>query len=343
MKTALIALTLIGLTGIGMSLDPPKGQSTAPITLTQKAKADLNTKSFSYSKVSGIGYEKGVTRRDPSDVIRVGNKYYVYYTYTTIHYGGYWGGSIYCAESTDEGHTWKEVGKVLDTGKKGAFDSFSVFTPNIIFANGKYYLYYTGVCPTPGTKNLFKNNSTTDITALGVAVSDQPTGPFQRITSEPILRISNRPNDFDSYRIDDTAMLYQDGKYFLYYKGRSRKDGGNGPAHTQMGVAIATNPAGPFVKQGTPILPRSHEVMIWKGEAGGVFALASITSTLEFSSNGLDFTTNRLSMKKKNRPNAPGAYRLDLTDPSAHEGLTWGISMVHHPKNPYLVRFEFKK
>ena len=35
---------------------------------------------FSYSPAKGLGYGEGACRRDPSDAIKVGEKYYVYYT-----------------------------------------------------------------------------------------------------------------------------------------------------------------------------------------------------------------------------------------------------------------------
>ena len=46
---------------------------------------------FTYKKLPGIGYEEGVTRRDPSDVIEVNGKYYVYYTKVIGQASGYWG------------------------------------------------------------------------------------------------------------------------------------------------------------------------------------------------------------------------------------------------------------
>ena len=91
--------------------------------------------------------------------------------------------------------------------KQGRFDSQATFTPNILYANGKYYLYYTGVKPTPeNEKGEFENNSTTDITAIGVAVSDSPDGPFARVTEEPILKVSVESEKFDSYRVDDASL-----------------------------------------------------------------------------------------------------------------------------------------
>ncbi len=229
----------------------------------------------------------------------------------------------------------------MGLGKKDKFDSQATFTPNIFFSKGKYYLYYTGVKPTPGnTKGEFENNSTTDITAICVAISDAPNGPFKRVSEEPILKVSDEPEKFDSYRVDDAALLHRNGLFWLYHKGRSRVNGAVGPAHTQMGVAFSSTPQGPFIKHGKPILPLSHEVMIWQ-EGSGIGALSSLSSTLEYAPDGIDFTSNKLSIKVKDFPKAPGAYRTDLTFSSTMgNGLTWGISMVMNNNECYLIRYK---
>ena len=319
-------------------------QSQSP--LSQEGKIALVKKysqiTFKYEEPNGIGYEKGCTRRDPSDVIKVGDTYYVYYTKVYGRSPGYWG-TLWYATSTDRGYTWKEQGEILGLGKKDTFDSQATFTPNIIYAKGKYYLYFTGVKPTPGNPDgAFENNSTTDITAIGLAVADSPNGPFKRISHEPVLKISVEPEKFDSYRVDDAVLLYRKGLYWLYYKGRSRIHGEDGPAATQMGVAFSKNPEGPFTKMNKPLLPASHEVMLWQ-EKTGLMALASISQTFEYASDGIDFLSDKLSVKVKNRPNAPGVFRKDLTDASVKgEGLEWGISMVHNGDESYLLRYEVK-
>jgi len=309
----------------------------------QDIKNDFAGVTFTYEKVAGIGHEEGCTRRDPSDVIKVGDKYYVYYTKVYGRAPGYWG-SLWYASSTDEGYSWEEQGEILGLGKNGTFDSQATFTPNILYAEGSYWLYYTGVKPTPGNeKGEFENNSTTDITALGLAVANSPDGPFIRVSEEPVLKVSPEPEKFDSYRIDDASLLYRNGLYWLYYKGRSRLHGQGGPAHTQMGVAYSNSPGGPFFKLGRPILPGSHEVLIWP-HGTGVAALASLNSTFEYAADGIDFTNRHLAAKAENRPNAPGAYRPDLTLPVEHgEALIWGISMIHNGNEAYLIRFELKK
>ncbi|XOV93524.1 MAG: family 43 glycosylhydrolase [Bacteroidota bacterium] len=294
---------------------------------------------FKYDTITGIGYEKGCTRRDPSDIIKVGNTYYVYYTKVYGVSPGYWG-TLWYATSTDEGYTWTEKGEILGVGKENTFDSQATFTPNILYANGKYYLYYTGVKPTPGNeKDEFENNSTTDITAIGVAVSESPDGPFIRVSDEPILKVSVEPEKFDSYRVDDAVLMYRNGLYWLYHKGRGRAHGSGGPVHTQMGVAFSKYPEGPFTKFDNPILSGSHEVMLWQ-QGTGIGALASLSNTFEYAPDGVDFMSNKLNLKVKNRPIAPGVFRQDLTDPDVvGEGLKWGISLVLNGNDSYLIRY----
>jgi hypothetical protein len=306
----------------------------------QDIKNELKGVSFKYDTVKGIGHEQGCTRRDPSDIINVNGTCYVYYTKVYGRSPGYWG-TLWYATSTDDGFNWEEKGEILGLGKRGTFDSQATFTPNILYAEGKYWLFYTGVKPTPGNeKGEFENNSTTDITALGLAVADSPDGPFIRISEEPILKVSPEPEKFDSYRIDDAALLFRSGLYWLYYKGRSRIHGKGGPAHTQMGVAYSRSPGGPFHKMGRPILPGSHEVLIWP-HGSGVAALASLSSTFEYAPDGIDFTSNPLGAKAENRPNAPGAFRPDLTMPTIEgDGLKWGISMIHNGDEAFLIRYE---
>ena len=312
-------------------------------------KADFANKSFRFQPAKGLGRTEGITRRDPSDVIKVGDTYFVWYTYVDhnklpthlkrLRASGYVG-TIWYATSKDEGHTWTECGEALGTGPAGAFDSFAVFTPNIVRFSGRYWLYYTGVKPTPG-KDIFENNSTNDFTAIGAVVANSPHGPFRRVTHEPILYsppTSGRaagPSPFDSYRIDDAALLVRDydgdgdRDIWLYYKGRNIDHGRGGPGKTKMGLAVADEPQGPYLRinTGRPILADSHEVMIWPHRAG-VAAYASKSRTLELAPDGVDFTTNPIRALTEPRPIAPGSFRPDLTESVAFgRGIAWGICM----------------
>ena len=72
--------------------------------------------------VTGIGKEPGITRRDPSDVIKVGDTYFLYYTHVDhsklsserkrLQASGYVG-TIWYATSKDKGHNWIEQGLAL--------------------------------------------------------------------------------------------------------------------------------------------------------------------------------------------------------------------------------------
>ena len=78
---------------------------------------------FDYEKVTGIGQEEGVCRRDPSDVIKVGDTWYVWYSKVTsdapMYPSGYHA-TVWYATSTDEGHTWTERGEAVGGGKWNA-------------------------------------------------------------------------------------------------------------------------------------------------------------------------------------------------------------------------------
>ncbi len=307
-----------------------------------KQEEKLETVSFSYSEVTGIGKDPVYNRRDPSDIIKVGNKYYVWYTRMDSPVrAGYWG-TIWYATSEDEGYTWQEQGMALGLGAEGKFDSHSVFTPNILAHSGKYYLYYTAVQPTPGNADkAFENNSTNDFTAIGLAVADSPDGPFERIANNPILEVAVDTTAFDSYRIDDASLLVKEGEIWMYYKGRCYIDGKEGPRRTKMGVAIAAHPAGPYQKHDGPILDHSHEVLIWL-KNGGVASLASINSSINLASDGINFAP--IQQNLSHIPTAPGLYRPHLGNGNpTNEIPGWGISMKQSKGEAYLLRYEINK
>jgi arylsulfatase len=296
--------------------------------------------SFRFADVPGIGKESGLCRRDPSDAIKVGDTYYVWYSKTTrkrkLYPSGY-NATVWYATSKDEGRTWSEQGESIVLSDEG-FDSFGIFTPNILVADGTYYLFYTAVAKG------FSNKGYSDIerTAIGLAVSDSPAGPWRKVKGNPVLESSRDPKRFDSFRVDDTCFIVQDGKYWMYYKGRQWE---NTPGHTKMGVAVADSPAGPYrrLNDGRFVQDSGHEVLVWP-QGDGVMSLVSGTGprgrTLQYAADGLAF---RVEAKLPGRyPHAPGAFRPDLTDAAAlGKGITWGIGMVHG-RDPYLVRYEIE-
>lgn len=356
------------ITSVLLSCSLSSAHTSADSDEIAAVKHDFANKGFTFREVNsvekqqGVGKQPGITRRDPSDIIKVGHTYFVYYTHVDqnklppnlkrLGASGYVG-TIWYATSRNEGLHWIEHGPALGTGAPGSFDSFAVFTPNIVMFDKRYWLYYTGVKATPG-KDVFENNSLNDFTAIGVAVADSPHGPFERLSDKPILTVTPKSTDpaiaspFDSYRIDDAALLVRDYDkdgdldVWLYYKGRNIDHGRSGPAKTQMGLAIAETPTGPYtrVNDGKPILPNSHEVMIWPHRSG-VAAYASASRTLEFAPDGIDFTSSPLHIPTQTKPIAPGCFRTDLAKPEDFgRGITWGISMKDPGgPSPYLLRY----
>ena len=93
-----------------------------------------------HSTLKGVGVEPGVMRRDPSDVIKVNDLYYIWYSKGAISPG--YDATVWYATSAD-GRQWTEKGMALGKGKPDTWEGASVFTPNILVAEGKYWLFYT--------------------------------------------------------------------------------------------------------------------------------------------------------------------------------------------------------
>jgi beta-xylosidase len=112
-----------------------------------------------------------------------------------------------CYSTTDMAN-WTDhgiVGGVKEPYKTFAWaDGYNAWAPQCIERKGKFYLY--GPLPTKGRM------------AIGVAVSDSPTGPFTDPIGRPLI---SRGNSGD---YDPTVFIDNDGQAYLYW-------GGNGPCY----------------------------------------------------------------------------------------------------------------
>ena len=329
MKAKLHIVLLLTFVSIGMLTAARADQQDA----TETKLPEFASPQIRYTRTIGLGPEKDVCRRDPSDVIKVGERYYVWYTKVrkgpgVWRYPSGYSGTVWYATSAD-GKEWSEQGEAIGTGRDGAWDEHGVFTPNILVAQGKYYLAFSGVP---------KHFSESTPHGEGMAVADSPDGPWQKTESSPVLVPSKKPGAFDTFRACDSCFMVRQGRYWLYYKGRSLNKGGKTPMH----LAIAEQPTGPYRKHpSNPLILSGHEVLVWPHREG-VAALVSPYqspqgSTIQYAPDGLHFSVMaRIPMP----PMAPGGYRPDaFTDTRYGQGLCWGISMVH-AEDPYLVRFE---
>lgn len=303
--------------------------ATVPATLAESQ--DYGRASLSHTRLTGIGPEEGVSRRDPSDVIEVDGLYYVWYSRGPVRTG--YNATVWYATSPD-GLNWTERGQSIAKGESGAWDEASVFTPNILVAEGKYWLFYTGISKDPEIKPDSK---------IGIAVADTPDGPWERLSSNPVLRNSENESDFDSHLVDDSCLIVRDGKYWFYYKGRQL---GKQPSETQMGLAIADSPGGPYVKHpANPVIPGNHEVVVWpqgKGVAAmiGKVGPKDLVRTVQYAEDGVHFSkTHELSQEAF----AGGTYRPEaFTDSDEGEAPVWGVEIGKAGKLLCIQRFDIE-
>jgi sucrose-6-phosphate hydrolase SacC (GH32 family) len=299
------------------------------------AVASIGQVQVTRKKLTGIGREAGVMRRDPSDVIKVGDLYYVWYSKGKISTG--YNATVWYATSKD-GINWTEQGEAITKGQTNAWDSGSVFTPNILVAEGRYWLFYSATSK-PFNRKRFRPDS-----KIGIAVSDSPDGPWEPLPNNPVLTNSSDPNQFDSHLVDDACLIVRDGQYWLYYKGRQQ---GKSPAKTKMGLAIAEHPAGPYVKFAeNPVIPGNHEVVVWPQGTGvaamiGTTGPKTITNSVLYSEDGFNFTKTHQVIKG---PLAGGTYRPEaFTDSDQGQAPEWGLEIGRNKKSlPFIHRFDLK-
>ena len=285
-----------------------------------------------FSFRAALPYEAGVSRRDPSPVVRAGGEYHAWYSRSTHDASGY-RATIWYATSEDGLH-WEERGEALGRGRRGAFDEHAVFTPTVMLAEDRWWLFYTAV-PEP-FDNAGGGPAGTE-TRIGVASAAAPEGPWERVGADPILEPSAVAERFDSHRVDDGCLVRWRGEYRLYYKGRQR---GLAPDQTRMGLAVASRPEGPYTRyQGNPVLDSGHEVCVWPHGPGLGCIVAPCGpqgSTLQYSDDGLRFRRVRAIEP----PRAPGPCREDRWEEGNAPGISWGLCQNTASAWPCLLRFD---
>lgn len=135
-------------------------------------------------------------------VITVGDTFYLYATNANAD-----GDCSYIRVWSSKNLTdWIEVGKAF-VPAADAWAVSSLWAPEVIEANGKYYMYYSGY------------NRATNMMGIGVAVSDSPTGPFHEIEGtfgENTYSRTKQPIDLGYPIIDPNPFIDDDGSVYLY-------------------------------------------------------------------------------------------------------------------------------
>ena len=134
---------------------------------------------------------------DP-EIICDGGRYYIYST--TDGQPG-WGGHYFTCYSSKNLRDWRYEGITLDLHRDTEWAKGNAWAPCIVKKNGKFYFYYSG---DQGERK-----------AIGVAVSDTPTGHFKDL-GHPI--IDQRPKGVrNGQQIDVDVFTDDDGQSYIYW------------------------------------------------------------------------------------------------------------------------------
>lgn len=260
----------------------------------------------------------GFDRHDPSNIIRYEHRFWVYYTRNV---GDHKEVSVNAAASID-GYTWTELGKAFGRGDSGSWDESGVIAPYVVSHKGKFYLFYTGF----REGDLATRN-------LGLAVADDPSGPWKRWAGNPVLRCNPDPVAWDSGMLGDANVIFRDGKWWLYFKSRRVQETNQ---DTRIGVAFADHITGPYRKHpGNPLFA-GHAFSAWP-HRGGVAALCgSVSSKIKWSQDGLRF------VDAGDFPNqSTGLFTPDAIEDQCHiHGFDWGLEVYSENGARGLWRFD---
>ncbi|WP_010520349.1 family 43 glycosylhydrolase [Aquimarina agarivorans] len=280
-------------------------------------------------------------RRDPSSVLKVEGKYYVWYSYSRTSMKDKiapWDmNDLYYATSLD-GNTWNEQGVAVGRGPAGSLDHRSAFTTEVFYHEGTFYLIYQAASNTEG---IFGRNT------IAMAKSQSPDGPWEKLTT-PLLAptpVTGNQKVFDSNAVHDPCLMFFKDKFYLFYKGEGNEGNICGlgiwdlDKQVKWGVAISDSPTGPFVKSpSNPITNTGHEVCVWKsGEGLGIMVHQDGPefATLQYADDGINFDLKgrvqefiRLQPRNTDYPEAAGLYRSINNETSPVSGVSWGISHV---------------
>ncbi|MEM6550644.1 MAG: family 43 glycosylhydrolase [Planctomycetota bacterium] len=136
------------------------------------------------------------------DILKWQGRFYLYYqafTEPSGLRGDYCPIAVAHADSPDG--PWTHVDKsVLPVGAEGEWDQFAVHGPSMLVHDGKIYCYY---------KSAFNRPHRLWV-ALGLAIADDPLGPFEKHPLNPVLNSGHETTLFP-FKEGVAALLIHDG------------------------------------------------------------------------------------------------------------------------------------
>jgi hypothetical protein len=198
---------------------------------------------------------------------------------------------------------YKHVNVALPVRGKEFWDGLCTHNPTVIKVSGKYYIYYMGnTGDGQVTKSLnwvHRNNQ-----RIGVAVADNPDGPWQRF-DKPVIDVSADTDASDALMTSNPSVTPRpDGGFLMVYKAVAKK--GKPPFYGPVVHLTATSdsPAGPFKKNYHTIFGKegvtfaAEDPFVWYGrdrywavvkDNAGYFTNRGKSLALFESKDGLDW------------------------------------------------------
>lgn len=146
---------------------------------------------------------------DPASLV-YNDKMYLYTGHDEAAVGGWFNMKDWRVYSTKDMVTWTDHGACL-TLSKFSWASGDAWASQCIQKNGKFYWYVSVLHKTKGGH------------AIGVAVSDNPTGPFTDPIGKAIITTDMTPGTSVMDDIDPTVFIDDDGKAYMYWGNGSCK------------------------------------------------------------------------------------------------------------------------
>ncbi len=332
--------------------------------------SDMRRARVEISEARGFPRERAVMRHDPSRILKIGDRYYVWYTRYVDTDSEAWDEIWHLPNHTeiwlavsDDGRHWTEVGSVLPPSPAIAWHLSGKHAPHVLVVDGTYYLYFTAHI---GSDYLNKR--------IGLAVSESPEGPFQHWGTGPLLPADTGSCVFDVVGQDDSSVLEGDDGFWWYFKGYGYDHATQRAINNRLCVARADAPEGPYRRwHGNPIAI-SHTACLWRHREGvAMLSDAPQPDTgaqyVLYSRDGIRFeraaeisASTRDTRLRSALALCPKVWGVSIADPGVYlptlsgepdSGLSvrWGLSQLPDrdradatgkPPNfcPFLVRFD---
>ena len=206
----------------------------------------------------------------------------------------------------------------------GDIDDKAAITSYVVPHDGKYYLFYTAL------------GSGDKLIGITYAVADTPDGPWKK-SGKKLLWPSGNKKEWDGVHNDDTNIIFFDGKWFLYYKGKppkAYKAGADGRAKGSIiGVATSEHLLGPYTRyEKNPVFP-GHAFTAWVHRNG----VAAFGFGTFWSEDGFNFVKT-----SEWTPRTVGLYCPEnFGNGVNNNGVFWGMKVMF-PKDRcrYITRME---